>query len=60
MPEVTGSEHASIAMDMEDESEDDEGVVLRHDAQSTMLSERLTSDEDDDSGDASSEEGRCR
>ncbi len=32
-------------MDMEDESEDDERIVLRHDAQNTMLSERLTSDE---------------
>jgi hypothetical protein len=46
-----GREHASIAMDMEDESEDDERIVLRHHAQNTMLSERLTSDEDDDSGD---------
>jgi len=46
-----GSEQASIATDMEDESEEDERIVLRHDAQNTMLSERLTSDEDDDSGD---------
>jgi hypothetical protein len=46
-----GSEQASIATDMQDESEDDARIVLRHDAQNTMLSERLTSDEDDDSGD---------
>ena len=46
-----GSEQASIATNMQDESEDDERIVLRHDAQNTMLSERLTSDEDDDSGD---------
>jgi hypothetical protein len=32
-------------------SEADERIVLRHDAQNTMLSERLTSGEDDDSGD---------
>jgi hypothetical protein len=43
-----GSEHASIAMEMEDESDDDERIVLRREARNTMLSEQLTSDEEDD------------
>jgi hypothetical protein len=42
------SELASIAMEMEDESDDDERIVLRREARNTMLSEQLTSDEEDD------------
>jgi hypothetical protein len=47
---------------MKTKSEADERIVLRHDAQNTrntMLSERLTSDEDDDSGDDAGDDCQC-